>query len=83
MRVFTLFVGLLFASLALAEVTSKAVDYEDDGTALRGTLYWDAAVTEKRPGIVLYPEWWGLNEYAHSRAKMLADEGYVVFAADM
>ena len=28
-------------------------------------------------------EWWGLNDYAKKRAKMLAELGYVAFAADM
>jgi dienelactone hydrolase len=28
-------------------------------------------------------EWWGLNDYARMRARMLAELGYVAFAADM
>jgi dienelactone hydrolase len=28
-------------------------------------------------------EWWGLNEYAKKRARMLAEAGYVAFAVDM
>ena len=32
--------------------------------------------------LVIY-EWWGLNDYARKRAHMLAELGFVAFAADM
>lgn len=66
-----------------AAVQTKAVTYDDHGTKLTGHLYWDDAKTGKRPGIVVYHEWWGLNDYARKRARMLAELGYVAFAADM
>ncbi|MEO5342883.1 MAG: dienelactone hydrolase family protein [Gammaproteobacteria bacterium SHHR-1] len=75
--------GLLSSSLALAEVISQEVDYQDDGETLRGVLYWDDRISGKRPGVLVYPEWWGLNAYAKQRARMLAEQGYLVFAADM
>src|SRR5205823_6098362 len=37
----------------------------------------------KRPGVIVVHEWMGLNDYAKSRAKQLAEEGYVAFAADI
>ncbi len=77
---------LLLAALAIsaqAEIQTKAVDYEDDGTRLTGHLYWDDAKESKRPGILVIHEWWGLNDYAKKRAGMLAEQGYVAFAADM
>lgn len=66
-----------------AAVQSKAVIYDDHGTKLTGHLYWDDAQAGKRPGVVVYHEWWGLNDYAKKRARMLAELGYVAFAADM
>ena len=66
-----------------AAVQTKSVTYDDHGTRLTGHLYWDDAKTGKRPGIVVYHEWWGLNDYAKKRARMLAELGYVAFAADM
>jgi len=66
-----------------AAVQTRAVTYDDHGTKLTGHLYWDDAKTGKRPGIVVYHEWWGLNDYAKKRARMLAELGYVAFAADM
>ena len=83
------FRSLLGITLALslgtaqAAVQTKAIVYDDHGTKLTGHLYWDDAKTGKRPGIVVYHEWWGLNDYARKRARMLAELGYVAFAADM
>ena len=68
---------------AQAAVQSKAIEYDDHGTKLTGHLYWDDAVTGKRPGVLVIHEWWGLNDYAKKRARMLAELGYVAFAADM
>ncbi len=74
---------LLLASPATAEIKSKAVHYQHDDEQLTGYLYWDDAVEGKRPGVLVVHEWWGLNDYAKKRAKMLAELGYVAFAADM
>ena len=78
--------GGLFLMLAVsshATVQSKAVSYDDDGTQLTGYLYWDDAIEGARPGVLVVHEWWGLNEYAKRRAHMLAELGFVAFAADM
>lgn len=74
---------LLTAGLAPAAVQTKVVEYEQDGTKLKGFLAYDDAATGKRPGVIVFPEWWGLNEYAKTRARQLAELGYVAFAADM
>ena len=31
----------------------------------------DDAAKDKRPGVIVFPEWWGLNDYAKDRAKQL------------
>ena len=31
----------------------------------------------------MVPEWWGLNDYARKRARMLAELGYTAWAIDM
>ncbi len=74
---------ILFSFPALAEIQSKAVAYDHDGEKLTGHLYWDDAMTGKRPGVMVVHEWWGLNDYAKGRAEKLAAEGYVAFALDM
>ncbi|MDB5308392.1 MAG: clcD 2 [Gemmataceae bacterium] len=74
---------VVVADRAPAAVQTKVVDYEYDGTKLKGFLAYDDATTDKRPGVLVFPEWWGLNDYAKTRAKQLAELGYVAFAADL
>ena len=68
---------------ASAEVKTMAIEYKDGDTVLTGLLAWDDAATGDRPGVLVVHEWWGLNDYAKSRAEQLAAEGYVAFALDM
>lgn len=68
-----------------AGIVKKSVTYEDNGKKLIGFLAYDDAKTAagKQPGVLVIPEWWGLNDYAKTRAEQLAELGYVAFAADM
>jgi dienelactone hydrolase len=68
---------------AFADVKTNKVEYKFDGVTLVGHLYWDDASKEKRPGVLVVHEWWGLDDYAKMRAEMLAKMGYVAFACDM
>ena len=54
-----------------------------NGTTLKGYIAYDDAVKGKRPGILVIHEWWGHNEYARKRARMLAEQGYTALALDM
>ena len=74
---------LLCSGQALAVMQQEAVSYKDGDVELNGVIFWDDAFTGKRPGVLVAHEWWGLNDYAKLRAEMLAETGYVAFAADM
>ena len=74
---------LITAGTATAAVKTKDIEYEYEGTKLKGFLAYDDAATGKQPGVMVVHEWWGLNEYAKKRAKMLAELGYVAFCPDM
>ncbi len=76
-------VSLLFASSVLAEIKTQDVTYNANGTSLKGFIAYDDSAGEKRPGVIVVHEWWGHNEYARTRAKMLAELGYVALAVDM
>lgn len=83
-RVFVAFVAVLVMSgPAIAEVQTKAVSYRHGDVELEGLLAWDDAIKGPRPGVLVVHEWWGLNEYARSRAQKLAQLGYMAFAVDM
>lgn len=81
--VYSILLLMSAAFAAQAAVQSKAVEYQDGDTRLTGYLYWDDAVEGQRPGVLVIHEWWGLNDYAKTRAAMLAELGFVAFAADM
>ena len=74
---------LFAAGRAGAELRHEAVAYEHGGVKLEGYVVWDDAIEGKRPGVLVVHEWWGLDEYARTRADQLAGLGYVAFAADM
>lgn len=74
---------MLLAASADAAVQTKTVSYKHGDLECKGFLAWDDAVQGKRPGVLVVHEWWGLDEYARSRATQLAKLGYVAFACDM
>jgi dienelactone hydrolase len=80
--------GVLWFLMAMVvsahgEVQGKPVDYVAGETTLKGYLAYDDRITDRRPGILVVHEWWGHNEYARSRARMLAEMGYIALAVDM
>lgn len=74
---------LTLAASAQAEVRGEPVEYPAGGTTMKGYLAYDDAVPGKRPGILVVHEWWGHDEYARKRARMLAGLGYTALAVDM
>ena len=54
--------AVLAAGTAPAAVVTKVVEYEYDGTKLKGFLAYDDATKDKRPGVLVFPEWWGLPQ---------------------
>jgi dienelactone hydrolase len=66
-----------------SNIKEDAVSYKADTTTLNGYVVYDAGRQEKRPGVLVVHEWWGLNDYARMRAKQLAEMGYIAMAVDM
>jgi dienelactone hydrolase len=71
------------AASAQLEITTQELEYKAGDTTLKGFLAYPTAAVDKRPGVLVMHEWWGLNDYARSRARQLAQLGYVALAADM
>lgn len=68
---------------SLAAVIVKDVQYKAGNDTMKGYLAYDDAQPGKRPGVLVVPEWWGANDYAQKRARMLAEHGYVALVVDM
>jgi len=79
------FLSLAFAGYASAnpKIEGKTVEYSADGVVMKGYLASDKNIKGKRPGVLVVHEWWGLNDYARKRARMLAEMGYAALAVDM
>jgi dienelactone hydrolase len=75
--------GLFAAAPAHAEIRTQWIDYSQGGTALQGYLAYDDAVTGKRPGVLLLHRRDGMSDLTLQNARMYAQQGYVVFAADI
>src|SRR3954454_14860883 len=75
--------SLVLSTSAHATIKTEVIDYQAGDTKLKGYLAYDDSVTDKRPGVIVMPEWWGLTDYPKHRAEQLAGLGYVAFAADM
>jgi len=74
---------MLLVQTAFSQIKTETVEYKSGEDILEGYLAYDETTTDKRPGVIIVHEWWGLNDYIRSRAEQLAKEGYVAFAVDM
>ncbi|NYF37625.1 dienelactone hydrolase family protein [Stenotrophomonas sp. JAI102] len=68
---------------ALAAMQAKPVEWTQDGTTFSGVLVYDDGDNDKRPGLVMVPNWKGVNDSAIAKAKQLAGDDYVVLVADV
>ncbi|WP_276504656.1 dienelactone hydrolase family protein [Terrimonas pollutisoli] len=59
------------------------VIYTGDNVTMNGYVVYDENKEGTRPAVLVIHEWWGLNDYAKSRAKQLAELGYIAMAVDM
>ena len=73
---------LLLALPALGAIKTQTIEYKAGDQTMKGYLAYDDSTDAKRPGILVFPEWWGNNDYSHHRAEQLAQLGYVGFAVD-
>lgn len=74
---------LMVSKLAHAAVQTRDVRFTADGKTYQGYYAYDDATDAQRPGILVYPEWWGVNDYAKSRTRQLAELGYAALAVDV
>jgi dienelactone hydrolase len=60
----------------------ETLTYPADGLTMKSELFFEPA-SGRRPGVLVYPEAYGLNQHALSRAERLAQLGYVALACDL
>ena len=75
--------SLAFSLPAFAAMRSQPVHWQVEGKPYSGFVVWDDAVDTPRPGLVMVPNWRGVNESAVEKAKAVAGSDYVVLVADL
>lgn len=81
-----LVLALLLSLLALpagAAMVTRNIDYTVGDVPMRSVLVWDDAVATPRPGLVLAPDWYGVNDDQIKLAGEIAGRDYVVLVADV
>jgi dienelactone hydrolase len=71
------------APINTVSIKEDSVTYSAGGTNFKGYVVYDNNKTGKRPAVLVVHEWWGLNDYTRSRAKQLAELGYIAMAVDV
>ena len=66
-----------------AEIKGEAVEYKSGDVVCEGWRAYDTAKTGKLPAVLIVHQWTGLGENEKMRARMLAELGYNVLAADI
>lgn len=78
------FISLFITPLVVqAKIVTEVISYSVNNVSMTGYYAYDDSVKGKRPGVLVVHEWWGHNDYARKRARMLAELGYSAFAVDM
>jgi dienelactone hydrolase len=70
-------------SAAVAAVKEEPVTYKAGDTTLKGFVVYDDASRNKRPGVLVVHEWWGITKHTRDEARKLASQGYTAFVVDM
>jgi dienelactone hydrolase len=81
--IFLSVMGVAAVAIAGPEIKAETVTYSAQGQVMKGYLAYDENIKGQRPGVLVVHEWWGLNDYARKRARMLAELGYTALAIDM
>ena len=74
---------MLLSSPALAAMQAKPVEWTVGKQAFSGFLVYDDASDQKRPGLVMVPDWLGVTPDAVAQAKDVAGDHYVILVADV
>ncbi len=64
-------------------IQTENKNYSVDNKEFKGYLAWNDSLNAARPGVLVFPEWWGLNSYIKKRTEQVAELGYLAFGVDM
>jgi dienelactone hydrolase len=74
---------LPLSASAFAAMQARPVEWKIGEQAFSGVLVYDDASSNKRPGLVMVPDWFGVGADAIEQAKDVAGDDYVILVADV
>jgi len=69
--------------VATPSVKEEDIVIKADSVDLKSVIAYSDDTAVKKPIVIIVPEWWGLTDYVKSRAKQLAEAGYLAIGLDM
>ena len=82
-RLFAIALVSLIAMPVHAAMVARTVDYTVGGKKMQSFIIYDDATKTPRPGIVMTPDWLGINDNNIALAKQIAGKDYVILLADV
>jgi dienelactone hydrolase len=82
-RLFALALASLCTVPLHAAMITKPIEYTVGGKKMQSVLVYDDATKTPRPGIVMTPDWLGINDNNIALAKQVAGKDYVILLADV
>ncbi len=73
----------LGATTAQAAMVEKTLEYDVGGKKMHSVLVYDDSVKTPRPGLVMTPDWLGMNADQVALGKQVAGKDYVILVADV
>ena len=64
-------------------IHAKSLPYSAGGHTMVGHLVQASDATPSSPGVLVLPEWWGLNDYIRRRTEDVARLGYTALGVDL
>ncbi|NND64542.1 MAG: dienelactone hydrolase family protein [Gammaproteobacteria bacterium] len=59
------------------------LEWQIDSKTFRHYLATPDGLSGEAPGVLVFPEWWGLDDYIKGRCDQLAEQGYVALGVDL
>ncbi len=83
MRILLALSLLFISSTSMAAQRADKISWSQGDKNFDGYIVWDDASKKTRPGLLMVPNWYGINESAIKKAKTIAGKDYVVLLVDM
>jgi dienelactone hydrolase len=82
-RLFAIAIVSLSAAPLHAAMVTRPIDYAVGGKKMQSFIVYDDSTRTPRPGIVMTPDWLGINDNNLALARQIAGKDYVILVADV